>query len=185
MAGRIVIDERADRLGPLRARVRRRRPARAARQAPARPRGDRAGLRPRRARRRRGLARRLPRAGRPRHDARSRRGCSTRARSRASATCSPTRRCGARGCHPRRPAGSLSEDELDQLRRVLRAATRARSARAACTPAPSSPTARRGGHCPRCRTRARAGHDRRPHDVLVPHVSEGLTRRSSNAARAD
>ena len=38
MAGRIVIDEEPHRLGPLRARVRRRRPARAARQAPARPR---------------------------------------------------------------------------------------------------------------------------------------------------
>ncbi len=42
---------------------------------------------------------------------------------------------------PRRPAGELTTEELDHLRRVLRAATRARSARAASTPASSSRSA--------------------------------------------
>ena len=145
MAGRIVIDEEPDRLGPLRARVRRRRPARAARQAPARPRGDRARLRPCRPGCRRGLARRLPRARRPRHDrvegAAARPGLDLGRRqparrrdalARAAVTANARRRTDARpssttcgACCAPRPA--------------------TRSARAASTPAPSSPTARAAG----------------------------------------
>ena len=64
---------------------------------------------------------------------------------RASATCSPTRRSGRPASNPRTPPGSSPTEELDHLLRVmLRAATRARSPRAASTPATSSPTASAG-----------------------------------------
>ena len=142
---------RAERLGPLRAGVRRRRPAGAARQAPAWPRGDRAGLLPRRPRRRRGRPRRVPRPRRPRDHRRSRRSCSTRARSRASATCSPTRRCGAPALPPaaRRRA---PEEELDRLRRALRAADPRRDPRRRRPHGPLHAVPRPRGHCPRCGT---------------------------------
>ena len=50
--------------------------------------------------------------------------CSTRARSPASATCSPTRRCGAPGSPRAGWPASCRAEELDRLRRELRAATR-------------------------------------------------------------
>ena len=83
---------------------------------------------------------------------RSRRGCSTRSRSPASATCSRTRRCGARGSAPERSSGELSEEELDHLRRVLRAATRAAIRKGGVHTGDFIPTASAAAPCPRCGT---------------------------------
>ena len=85
--------------------------------------------------------RRVPAADRRRAAPRSRRACSTRARSPASATCSPTRRCGRRGS--RRGARRRSCRRTTSIACAGRCARRCarRSARAACTPAASSPPA--------------------------------------------
>jgi len=53
---------------------------------------------------------------------------------------------------PRRVAGSLSEEELDHLRRVLRAATRSAIRRGGVHTGELIPHRRRDGHCPRCGT---------------------------------
>jgi formamidopyrimidine-DNA glycosylase len=53
---------------------------------------------------------------------------------------------------PRRPAGALSEEELDHLRRVLRAATRRAIRRGGVHTGEFIPHRRREGHCPRCGT---------------------------------
>jgi formamidopyrimidine-DNA glycosylase len=53
---------------------------------------------------------------------------------------------------PRRPAGSLSEEELDHLRRVLRAATRDAIRKGGVHTGTFIAHRKRGGHCPRCRT---------------------------------
>ena len=51
---------------------------------------------------------------------------------------------------PLREAGSLSEEELDGLRRVLRAATRRAITRGGVHTGDLIPHRRQGGHCPRC-----------------------------------
>ena len=51
---------------------------------------------------------------------------------------------------PLREAGSLSEGELHELRRALRAATRRAIARGGVHTGDLIPERRRGGHCPRC-----------------------------------
>ncbi len=51
---------------------------------------------------------------------------------------------------PRRTAGALSVDELDHLRRVLRAATRSAIERGGVHTGELVAHRRRGGHCPRC-----------------------------------
>ena len=53
---------------------------------------------------------------------------------------------------PRRPAGTLSEEELDHLRRVLRAATRDAIRKGGVHTGTFIAHRQRGGHCPRCRT---------------------------------
>jgi len=54
--------------------------------------------------------------------------------------------------HPRRSAGSLSEDELDHLRRVLRAATRDAIRLGGVHTGDFIPFRKRGAACPRCGT---------------------------------
>jgi formamidopyrimidine-DNA glycosylase len=54
------------------------------------------------------------------------------------------------GLHPRREAGSLSPDELDRLRRTLRAATRRATRLGGVHTGELIPHRRRGGSCPRC-----------------------------------
>jgi formamidopyrimidine-DNA glycosylase len=51
---------------------------------------------------------------------------------------------------PRRSAGALSAEELDRLRRQLRAATRAAIRKGGVHTGDLIPHRRRGGHCPRC-----------------------------------
>ena len=133
---------------------------------------DRARLRPRRPGRRRGLARRVPRARRPRHDRAEGAAARSEARSPASATCWPTRRCGRRGSRPAPVAGELSDEELDHLRRVLRAATRAAIRKGGVHTGDfiTHPQARRA--VPALRDDARARDDRRPYDVLVPEGAD-------------
>ena len=53
---------------------------------------------------------------------------------------------------PRHPAGTLTEEELDHLRRVLRAATRRAISRGGVHTGEFIPHRRREGHCPRCGT---------------------------------
>ena len=53
---------------------------------------------------------------------------------------------------PRRPAGSLSEAELDHLRRQLRAATRSAIRQGGVHTGDVIAERRRDGHCPRCGT---------------------------------
>jgi formamidopyrimidine-DNA glycosylase len=53
---------------------------------------------------------------------------------------------------PRRPAGGLSEDELDRLRRELRAATRSAIRRGGVHTGDLIAERGRDGHCPRCGT---------------------------------
>jgi len=53
---------------------------------------------------------------------------------------------------PRRPAGELSEEELDGLRRHLRAATRDAIRNGGAHTGRFMPARERGGSCPRCRT---------------------------------
>ena len=53
---------------------------------------------------------------------------------------------------PRRPSGGLEVEELDHLRRVLRAATRSAVARGGVHTGELIEHRRRGGHCPRCGT---------------------------------
>src|SRR5215204_3128199 len=54
------------------------------------------------------------------------------------------------GLSPLRPAGDLSEVELDQLRRELRAGTRRAIRRGGVHTGDLIPARRRGGDCPRC-----------------------------------
>jgi formamidopyrimidine-DNA glycosylase len=51
---------------------------------------------------------------------------------------------------PRRPAGTLTDEELDHLRRVLRAATRSAIRNGGVHTGEVMPARRRDGHCPRC-----------------------------------
>jgi formamidopyrimidine-DNA glycosylase len=51
---------------------------------------------------------------------------------------------------PRRPTGSLSEEELDRLRREVRAAVRSAIRRGGAHTGDLNPHRERGGHCPRC-----------------------------------
>jgi formamidopyrimidine-DNA glycosylase len=53
---------------------------------------------------------------------------------------------------PRRPAGELTEDELDALRRAIRAATRDAISGGGVHTGKIIPHRRRGEHCPRCGT---------------------------------
>jgi formamidopyrimidine-DNA glycosylase len=52
--------------------------------------------------------------------------------------------------HPLRPAGSLTDDELDALRRHVRAAVRSSIRRGGAHTGDLNPHRERGGHCPRC-----------------------------------
>ncbi len=54
------------------------------------------------------------------------------------------------GLSPRRPAGELSEEELDRLRREIRAATRSAIRKGGVHTGDVMPGRRRGGACPRC-----------------------------------
>ena len=54
------------------------------------------------------------------------------------------------GLSPLRPAGDLSEEELDELRRQLRAATRRAIRRGGVHTGDLIPARHRGGSCPRC-----------------------------------
>ena len=54
------------------------------------------------------------------------------------------------GLSPRRPAGELREDELDHLRRELRAATRSAIRKGGVHTGDFIPARKRGGVCPRC-----------------------------------
>ena len=54
------------------------------------------------------------------------------------------------GLSPRRAAGSLSEEELDRLRREIRAATRSAIRKGGVHTGDVMPARRRGGVCPRC-----------------------------------
>jgi formamidopyrimidine-DNA glycosylase len=51
---------------------------------------------------------------------------------------------------PRRPAGKLSIEELDRLRREVRAATRSAIRRGGAHTGDMIAERRPGGHCPRC-----------------------------------
>jgi formamidopyrimidine-DNA glycosylase len=53
---------------------------------------------------------------------------------------------------PRRPAGTLSDEELDHLRRVLRAATRDAIRKGGVHTGTFIAHRTRGGHCPRCKS---------------------------------
>src|SRR4051794_16344509 len=53
---------------------------------------------------------------------------------------------------PRRPANQLSEEELDNLRRHIRAATRDAIRNGGAHTGRFTPARERGGRCPRCRT---------------------------------
>jgi formamidopyrimidine-DNA glycosylase len=53
---------------------------------------------------------------------------------------------------PRRPAGKLSTEELDRLRREVRAATRSAIRRGGAHTGDVIAERHRGGHCPRCGT---------------------------------
>jgi formamidopyrimidine-DNA glycosylase len=53
---------------------------------------------------------------------------------------------------PRRPAGDLSDEELDRLRRELRAATRSAIRKGGAHTGDLIPARRRGAACPRCGT---------------------------------
>jgi formamidopyrimidine-DNA glycosylase len=54
------------------------------------------------------------------------------------------------GLSPERPAGSLSEEELDRLRREIRASTRRAIRLGGVHTGDVIPARRRGGVCPRC-----------------------------------
>ena len=54
------------------------------------------------------------------------------------------------GLSPRRPAASLSDEELDRLRREIRAATRSAIRKGGVHTGDVMPARRRGGVCPRC-----------------------------------
>jgi formamidopyrimidine-DNA glycosylase len=60
------------------------------------------------------------------------------------------RRLGRVRLDPRRPAGELADDELDRLRRTLRAATRDAIRRGGVHTGEVIPFRRRGAACPRC-----------------------------------
>ncbi len=97
-------------------------------------------------------ARRLPRPRRPRRGAAEGAAARPGRDRRASATCSPTRRCGGRGSARAAPAGELSVDELDRLRRELRAATRDAIRNGGVHTGRFMPSREKGGSCPRCGT---------------------------------
>ena len=54
------------------------------------------------------------------------------------------------GLSPRRPAGALDEEELDRLRREIRAATRSAIRKGGVHTGDVMPARKRGGVCPRC-----------------------------------
>ena len=117
---------------------------------------------------------------------RSRRGCSTRASIAgvgnllADETLWQARLSPA----PRRRASSTDRGARPPAPRAARRDPRARSATAASTPATFIPHRDRGRPCPRCGTAARARHDRRPHDVLVPGLPAGRRPRSALVRRS-
>ena len=69
---------------------------------------------------------------------------------------------------PLRPANDLSADELDALRRSIRAALRDATAKGGAHTGHLNPHRVRGGRCPRCGTELQRARGRRPDDVLVP-----------------
>ena len=152
MAGRIVIDGNGSQRGWDRFKITSRTAgARAARQAAARPR--RARPRPVAARsgRRGGRARRVPRSRRPRH-------APLKARIMDQSMIAGVGNLLAdealwrAGLSPLRAAGSLSDEELDGLRRVIRAATRRAIRRGGVHTGDLIPHRERGGACPHCGT---------------------------------
>ena len=56
------------------------------------------------------------------------------------------------GLSPRRPAGEMTEDELDRLRREIRSATRSAIRKGGVHTGDVMPARKRGGVCPRCAT---------------------------------
>ncbi|MFL5820950.1 MAG: Fpg/Nei family DNA glycosylase [Solirubrobacteraceae bacterium] len=54
------------------------------------------------------------------------------------------------GFSPRRPSGELTDDELDRLRRTVRAAIRSAIRKGGAHTGRLNPERRRGGRCPRC-----------------------------------
>ena len=167
MAGRIMIDGRVGSAAGTGSRwVRRRRVAGAARQAAARPRGDRPRPGPARSRRRRDRAERVPRARRARDgaaqgadhgpgDARRRRQPAGR-RDALAAGLSPLREAG--GC-----AGRARPPAPRPARRHPAGDPAGRRAHGRADPPP--PPRR---HLPALRGGARAGDGRRAHDLVVP-----------------
>ena len=135
--------------------VRGRRAARAARQAPPRPRGARP--RPRRAS--------APTPPRSRATTSARASAAARAAEGADhgpvghrRRRQPARRRGAvarAACRPLRPAGELSDDELDALRREVRAATRSAIKKGGVHTGELIVDRGRGQVCPRCGTELR------------------------------
>ena len=69
---------------------------------------------------------------------------------------------------PKQPAGELTVEELDRLRRELRAATRDAIRNGGVHTGRFMPVAGEGWHVPALRNPARARHGRRAHHVLVP-----------------
>ncbi len=151
MAGRIVVDEEPttpwDRFtlhfadGGMLALRDKRRLGRAA---------DRARLHPRRPGRRAGIQRTSSASASAAGRWRSRHGCSTRSRSPASATCSPTRRSGRRAWTRARPRASSPRSSSITCGRTLRAATRSAISKGGVHTGTFIPHRKRGGGCPRC-----------------------------------
>ena len=85
---------------------------------------------------------------------------------------------------PRRPAGELTVEELDRLRRELRAATRSAIRQGGVHTGDVIAERRRDGHVPPLRDRDGARDGRRAHDVLVPALPAGLSYSASAASAA-
>ena len=83
--------------------------------------------------------------------------------------------------NPRRPAGELSTDELDHLRRVLRAATRDAIRKGGVHTGDFIKHRKRGAPCPRCATTVERATIGGRTTFLVPQLSAlSASRRSSD-----
>ena len=128
---------------------------------------DRAGLLARRAGRGRGRARRLPRARRPRHAPIKARLLDQGVIAGVGNLLADETLWRAR-LSPARRAGELSVEELDRLRRELRAADARRDPQRRRPHRALHAVAGERRRVPALRHPARARHGRRAHDVLVP-----------------
>ena len=84
---------------------------------------------------------------------------------------------------PRRPAGDLTPEELDVLRRALRAATRSAIRKGGVHTGDVHPPPEPRRPLPALRHRAGAGHRRRPDHLLVPGLPARLSRASGGRRR--